>query len=207
MQSSPPENLYMALIHYPVYDKNYREVASCITNLDLHDLARCAATFGVKRFYVATPMAPQRDYALKLTAHWTEGMGGRYNPSRKQALESIRIVGELEDVIQEVEKEWGREPMLVATGAKGGEDTISHNSLRKNLFDHSKEIPYIIVFGTGWGLAKAVTQRADYMLEPIRGVYEFNHLSVRCAAAITLDRLTETASVTNENIISSSGSD
>jgi tRNA (guanine37-N1)-methyltransferase len=48
--------------------------------------------------------------------------------------------------------------------------------------------PWLILFGTGHGLAAEVLERADVALPPIRpGVY--NHLSVRAAAAITLDRL------------------
>ncbi|MGC8720905.1 MAG: RNA methyltransferase, partial [Thermodesulforhabdaceae bacterium] len=49
--------------------------------------------------------------------------------------------------------------------------------------------PVILLFGTAWGLADAVFEQADYILEPIRGKSSYNHLSVRCAAAIIIDRL------------------
>jgi hypothetical protein len=47
----------------------------------------------------------------------------------------------------------------------------------------------VLVFGTGWGLTEEVLGRADDLLEPILGTGAYNHLSVRSAAAIILDRL------------------
>ena len=40
-------------------------------------------------------------------------------------------------------------------------------------------------------LSDEVLETADYIVEPIEGVGEFNHLSVRSAVAILLDRITE----------------
>jgi len=44
-------------------------------------------------------------------------------------------------------------------------------------------------FGTGRGRAREVLQESDYILAPIEGVLDYNHLSVRSAAAIVLDRM------------------
>jgi hypothetical protein len=46
-----------------------------------------------------------------------------------------------------------------------------------------------MIFGTGWGLTEAILGRADAVLEPIRARRDYNHLSVRSAAAIILDRV------------------
>ena len=46
-----------------------------------------------------------------------------------------------------------------------------------------------MVFGTGWGLAPEVMARADLRLAPVLGPTDYNHLSVRAAAAVILDRL------------------
>jgi hypothetical protein len=43
--------------------------------------------------------------------------------------------------------------------------------------------------GTGWGLTEECFSAADFILEPIAGNGSYNHLSVRSAAAIMLDRL------------------
>ncbi|HLO26270.1 MAG TPA: RNA methyltransferase, partial [Geobacteraceae bacterium] len=49
--------------------------------------------------------------------------------------------------------------------------------------------PYLLLLGTGWGLADEIFSRADFVLAPIKGQGDYNHLSVRSAAAILLDRL------------------
>ena len=45
------------------------------------------------------------------------------------------------------------------------------------------------MLGTGWGLTDEIMSMADVTLEPILGPTDYNHLSVRSAAAIILDRL------------------
>jgi hypothetical protein len=47
----------VGLLHYPVYNKNYETIASAITTFDLHDCSRLAKTYGVKTFFVITPLA------------------------------------------------------------------------------------------------------------------------------------------------------
>jgi hypothetical protein len=64
-------------------------------------------------------------------------------------------------------------------------------------YEHAAErlrgdgLPVLILFGTGWGLARELVEKADVRLEPIRAAADtgYNHLSVRAACAITLDRL------------------
>jgi hypothetical protein len=46
-----------------------------------------------------------------------------------------------------------------------------------------------LLFGTGFGMAPAMLDRADFALAPLLGPGEYNHLSVRAAAGIILDRL------------------
>jgi hypothetical protein len=52
----------------------------------------------------------------------------------------------------------------------------------------SGKVVYLL-FGTGWGLTQALIDRADCLLDPIEGVSDYNHLPVRAAAAVVLDRL------------------
>ena len=49
--------------------------------------------------------------------------------------------------------------------------------------------PALVLFGTGWGLAEEVVERCDRMLEPISGAGDYNHLSLRVALGIILDRI------------------
>ncbi|MBP1726316.1 MAG: hypothetical protein H6Q51_1614, partial [Deltaproteobacteria bacterium] len=53
-------SVYVALLHYPVYNRNGHVVCSAITNLDIHDIARAARTYGVSGFYVITPLEEQQ---------------------------------------------------------------------------------------------------------------------------------------------------
>ena len=52
--------LAIALVHHPVLDKNGQIVTTAVTNMDIHDIARSAATYGVRRFYVVTPVKALR---------------------------------------------------------------------------------------------------------------------------------------------------
>ena len=67
------------------------------------------------------------------------------------------------------------------------EDRTSFTALRDML--NNKTRPFLIIFGTGWGLTETIISQSDYVLEAIEGHADYNHLSVRSAAAIILDRL------------------
>lgn len=177
----------IALLHYPVYDRNCRVVASAVTNLDLHDIARSARTFGLFRYYVVTPVAEQRILAERIRGHWQDGWGARYNPKRREALELLRVVPELDAALSDLEENWQRPAKIVVTGAQDHTGSISCTGLRQ-LFEETGQ-PFLLLFGTGWGLTEELFARADFVLEPIKGAGEYNHLSVRSAAAIILDRL------------------
>jgi hypothetical protein len=176
--------LAAALIHAPVVDRRGDLVTTAVTNLDLHDIARSARTFGLKRFYVVTPVVEQQRLVGKLLGHWTEGAGAEYNPKRQQALELSQICSTFEEALDDWRQVSGSEPMPVLTGASR-EDGMSFDACRSELQEKSG----LIVFGTGWGLAHEFFNQGWKVLEPIQGATEYNHLSVRAAAAIILDRL------------------
>lgn len=180
-------DIYLALIHAPVYNKNMQTVATSITNLDLHDIARCATTFGVKRYYVVHPAEAQRQLAKRIMGFWQEGYGAEYNPDRQEAFSRVKIAESLSEVCVEIETEQGQRPIKVATDARKYANTITYTQLREDI-DHS-EAPILLLFGTGWGLLKEDVENMDRILEPIYGPTEYNHLSVRAAVAIILDRL------------------
>jgi hypothetical protein len=48
---------------------------------------------------------------------------------------------------------------------------------------------YVLTFGTAWGLTEEFMTQADYILEPVQAHSDYNHLAVRSAASIILDRL------------------
>ena len=176
----------MALVHHPVIDKTGEVIASAVTNLDLHDLARIGRTFGVARFYVVTPLTDQQALVRRIVDHWCEGFGAAYNPHRGQAMERIRICAQMEDALGAIRQREGRPPQVVATCARDGVQRIGFAALREQIENGT---PCLLVFGTAWGLADTVIEKAGAVLEPIRGVDDYNHLPVRAATAIILDRL------------------
>jgi len=178
--------LYIALMHYPVVNKNGEIIASAVTNLDLHDIARVAKTYGARKFFVVTPLKEQKELVKKLVSHWTDGTGSRYNPKRREALELIRLKDSLTEIIDDLNNTSEGCPKIVATCARRNNGSISFSKLRNKLKDGK---PYILVFGTAWGLSENFITEADYLLEPVMGGSLYNHLSVRCAAAIIMDRL------------------
>jgi hypothetical protein len=178
----------VALIHYPVFNKNGDIIASAVTNLDLHDISRAARTYGLRSFYVVTPLTDQKELVEKIISHWVDGIGSRYNPKRREALELIRIKDSLNEVVEHIRSNNEESPKTVVTcaGARDNFRSISFGKFREML--HSGR-PYLLLFGTGWGLTENFIADADYILEPIKGNTNYNHLSVRSAAAIVLDRL------------------
>jgi hypothetical protein len=179
-------NLHVALIHYPVVNKNGETVASAVTNLDLHDIARAARTFGARALYVITPLDDQRELVEKIVRHWTKGPGGVHNPKRREALELIRVTASLEETQSHITKKYGRPPVIVATCARRYPKSVAFTALVERL---QTGTPHLLLFGTAWGLAPELITASDILLEPIGDHEGYNHLSVRCAAAIVLDRL------------------
>jgi hypothetical protein len=180
-------SLYLALVHYPVCNKNGAMVATSITNLDIHDLARSAKTFGACGLFFVTPVPSQQWFARRIIVHWSKGVGAVYNPTRKEALELVRMANDLAAVAEAIRAETGRDPRLVATTAKQRPNAIGFAALRRQI-ETSGE-PYCVIFGTGWGLHPELFDQVDFVLEPICGPSNYNHLSVRAAVAIVLDRL------------------
>lgn len=179
--------LYVALIHHPVVDKNGETIASAVTNLDLHDIARACRTFGVGGYYVITPLEDQQELARKILSHWLTGAGGTYNPKRRQALDLVRIMGTFSEMLEEIRGAHGCLPKTVATTAKPNRANLSHERLRSMLMENKQ--PVALAFGTAWGLSPLFMDDVDYVLNPLVGSGAYNHLSVRSAVAIILDRL------------------
>jgi hypothetical protein len=179
-------NIYIGLVHHPIYDSRREVVATAVTNFDIHDIARCARTFGIGGFFVITPLESQIQLVQRILRHWTEGTGSVYNPTRKESLSLVRVTRTIDEADRVIFGLWGKRAKKVATGASPHPECISFESFRKLLEDH--ETPYFILFGTGWGLTKEVKDNSDYVLAPIEGK-GYNHLSVRSAVAIILDRL------------------
>jgi hypothetical protein len=180
-------NMALALLHYPVYNKHREIVTTALTNLDLHDIARASRTFGLDRFYIVTPSEEQRGLAERITGHWQKGWGATYNPDRREALDIVRICEHLDAAIADFQTGFSKPVRTIISGAAQRQGSIGFSDLKLMLTETDQ--PYLLLLGTGWGLTEECFAAADHVLEPIRGSGPYNHLSVRSAAAIMLDRL------------------
>lgn len=175
--------LAIALVHHPVLDAQGGTVTSALTNLDVHDLARSARTYGCSDYFVVHPVAAQRELTQRIVEHWTTGSSASRIPDRKHALAVVRAVPTLDDALAAL----GGDVEMWVTAAREIGTTLGWAEARAALSGEGR--PVLLVFGTGWGLPREVTSRAAGILAPIRGAGEWNHLSVRAACAIALDRL------------------
>ena len=272
--------LFVALVHFPVTDRNGRIVTSAITSLDLHDIARSSRTYGAAGFFVIHPIPEQRTFAASVIDHWQTGYGRQFDSRRREALDLIRVVTDLDEAIVEIEQMEGTRPAIVYTSARALTETerpaeaspamvytsaralaetegpgeaspafaaaatpsrshpptlspgvgieaspapasnqvstlsaasvevaattaepgkepgrtaprtarVSYADLRSRL-ERSDTPPVLLLFGTGFGMTPAMLERADLALPPVFGPGAYNHLSVRAAAGIILDRL------------------
>ena len=173
----------IALVHYPVLDRRGDVVTSAVTNLDVHDLARLATTYGLCRYYIVTPATEQQLLTARIVRHWQEGYGASYNPDRCRALDCLQVIGSFEEALADWRALTGEDGTVVLTGARhnGGIDYPEAKQL-------AKQLPVLLVFGTGHGLAAELYKAEHACLAPVRAG-RYNHLSVRTAAAIVLDRL------------------
>lgn len=180
-----------ALLHHPVRDRAGAVVTTAVTNLDVHDIARSARTYGLGRYYVVTPIEAQHTLVRRITEHWTHGAGRRRMPERHEALELCCPMESWEQALADAEQRHGQRPITIATAARStGAKRLGFGDGRDLVARCAQaHEPLMILFGTGHGLADIVLETVDYVLAPISGRAGYNHLSVRAAAAIIFDRL------------------
>ena len=131
------------------------------------------------------PLKAQQELVKDIMKYWRDGFGSTYNPDRKNALSILSLVESVEAAKEAIRKETGLEPLLMGTDAGEGAKRLNYRDFRVTHFER----PILLLFGTGWGMTEELMNQLDYVLEPIRGRNDYNHLSVRSAVAIILDRL------------------
>ncbi|MFA6263794.1 MAG: RNA methyltransferase [Candidatus Babeliales bacterium] len=185
LQSIP--NHYVALMHTQVKLKDGTVGTTSITSIDLHDTARSCATYGIKNFFMVTPLVDQQAIIATFLDFWRSDFGKNYNQSRYHAVSKVQPALELNEVIEAITQMEGKAPLIVATSGKQHThaqmiDFASQGTVWRN------DRPVLLLFGTGQGLADDLIEKCDYLLVPVSGMTDYNHLSVRSAIAIVLDR-------------------
>jgi hypothetical protein len=178
----------VGLVHYPIYDRAKNIVATNITNLDIHDIARACRVYGIEKYYLIHPMQDQQSFVHRVLDHWRVGDGAKYNPKRAETLEMVQTAGSLEEAV----KDWGGTVKTAATHARNDQEkpVTTFRALREIIQKPGDE-KLLLLFGTGSGLTEDVIGGCEWLIEPIKGASkdDYRHLSVRSAASICLDRL------------------
>lgn len=177
----------VALVHFPVLDRGGTEVTTAITNLDVHDIARSAFTYGIERYFIVHPIDAQRKLVERVRAHWVEGAGRLRIPDRQFPMRAVEVVPDLGAACATFAR--GEPLELWSTSAAETEGALTHVAARALLEKAGPKV--LILFGTGWGLSPRIHEQSSHRLAPIQSPRPdgYNHLSVRAAAAILFDRL------------------
>jgi len=182
-------NIHLVLRHDGVLSRCGDTMHASITQVDLHDFCRLTRTYGLAGFHCVTQLEAQHQICADMMDYWQNGPGLNYNPDRADALSCFRLHSEFEELIQSLKTQYDQPPLLIGTSAC--------KDLTEKILDFDRfsdtilrlDRPILIQFGTSWGLSPEQLNRCDRILSPIQGCDGYNHLSVRCAAAIIVDRL------------------
>jgi hypothetical protein len=168
-------------------------VTTAVTNMDIHDISRSARTFGMKGYFLVTPIIDQHELVGRILTHWKSEQSRAYHPDRVEAVSLVRMVKSFDEVKTAIFAEHGEYPEVVLTDARPLPNSISYTDYRRELLDPNRsKKPVLIVFGTGWGISDIFYPEVHRILAPVygpEGQEGYNHLSVRSAVAIILDRL------------------
>lgn len=181
------DKIFLGLVHYPVYNKNQEIVATSVTNFDIHDISRSCRTYDINKYYIITPVSSQIELTSKIMGYWQIGDGISHNKDRNVAFENTKIAKSIEDALEDIKKITGKEPKIITTSARIFDNSISYKDMSELI--KTIDYPILLLFGTGFGLTDEIMDSSYKILEPIRGNTKYNHLSVRSAVSIILDRL------------------
>ena len=206
----PKRKTFVVLLHYPIVNKHGEEVVTSVTNLDIHDIARSCKTYGVSRYFIVNPEPEQERLVGQIIGHWREEISKIWHPARARALALCQFCRSFEEAYNEADRlnredhPGAKAPFVVMPDARElkGVDPWSYAELREKLAsgrlgpDDDGFRPLMVVYGTGWGISESFFPKVDRVLRPLRALpnpindeSRYNHLSVRAAAAIVLDRL------------------
>jgi hypothetical protein len=182
----PGARLWVALVHHPVLDRDGAVVTTSVTNLDVHDLARSARTYRAAGLLIVTPIEAQGRIVERIVGYWNEPEHAARIPGRREALALVKVAPSVDGARRLAGD--GGPVQLIGTSARAGHECLPHAALRQALLAEPGT-RRLLLLGTGWGLAPGVLEACDAVLSPVQELSDYNHLSVRSAGAVILDRL------------------
>lgn len=180
----------LGLVHYPCLDKAGELQATSVFNVDVHDISRITCTYGFDAYHVIHPVQAQRDMVAAITGFWKTEKANLKNADRSEALSRTHVSESIAATQAWIKENLSHEVTTVVTSAIDRPGSLTFDQMKMNMHvDPDRERTYLWLFGTGYGLSEDVMASADLCVEPIYGPTGYNHLSVRAAVAIILDRL------------------
>jgi len=148
----------------------------------------------MKGYFLVTPIEDQHELVGRIVGHWRTEQSKAYHPDRVEAVSLVRMAKDFDEVKAAIRAEnSGQDPEVVLTDARPLPNTVSYADYRRELSDPNRgKKPLAVVFGTGWGVSDVFYPEVHRILAPVYGpggAEGYNHLSVRSAVAIILDRL------------------
>lgn len=181
-------NHYCVLLHNDIVLKDGTIGESTVTSIDIHDIARSATTYGIKKYYIVTRIIAQQKLVEHFLTFWHSPEAKKMNQSRAFALKDVEVKSELQEVIETITQQEGKGPIIIVTSSRRN---IPHDRM---IFFHDQDKmwkenrPILFIFGTAHGIDPHLMNNIEYRFIPIEGLEEFNYLSVRSAAAVVFDR-------------------
>lgn len=183
----------VVLLHYPISNRAGETITTAVTNMDLHDISRSCRTYEVDHYYVVTPVKEQQELVGRILDHWKLPRSKEWHPDRYDALSRLQMVSYFEDVIADLKSRYSDlEIEVCMPDARTIPGQLGYQGTRERWAQEPKSGVKVIVLGTGWGVAPEFYHHVQTYLAPIDGPLGregYNHLSVRAACAIILDRL------------------
>lgn len=181
-------NHYCLLLHNDIMLPSGHIGNSSVTSIDIHDLARSCATYGLKKYYIVTRLEAQQRIVNNFLSFWHDDEAIKLNESRAFALANTILFPEISDVIKDIEEKEGLTPITIVTSSRRYIEHMNMINFSDQGMIWQKNRPVLFIFGTSHGISPALMNMFHYKLVPIEGLCEFNFLSVRAAVAIVLDR-------------------
>ena len=98
----PPH--YVILMHDQVVFADGREGTTSVTSIDIHDIARSARTYGIKKYFIVTPLKDQQNIVATFLNFWRSDVAIDYNPQRHEALRGMSFQDTLEKALEQIEQ-------------------------------------------------------------------------------------------------------
>ena len=183
----------VVLLHHPVTNRDGAIITTAVTNMDIHDIARSCRTYEVDHYYLVTPIVEQKALVDRILAHWHRPHQKDWHPDRFDALSRVQVKETFHDVKADLIDRYPEAVIEVSMpDARPLPNQLNYAQVREKWKNESKMTVKIIVLGTGYGVDPSFYSEVHTYLGPIYGplgASGYNHLSVRAAAAIILDRL------------------